>query len=59
VFQAIRPSVFERMRLLEQIDARDWEDVTPQALRLGQIPPAGYKFLALLAANTPEGVAGE
>lgn len=59
MFHAIRPSVLERMRLLEQIDARDREDGTPQAQRLGQIPPARDKFLALLAVNAPGGVAGE
>ena len=56
MFHAIRPSVLERMRLLEQIDARDREDGTPRAQRLRQIPPDTVKFLALLAANAPEGV---
>ena len=59
MFHASRPSVLERMRLLEQIDARDWEDGSSRAKRLGQIPPARGKFLALLAVNAPGGVAGE
>jgi len=59
MFHAIRPSVLERMRLLEQFDARDWEDGISQAKRLGQIPPARDKFLALLTANALGGVAGE
>ena len=55
MFHLIRPSVLERMKYLEQIDARDREDGTPRMQRLRQIPPEIGKFLALLAANAPEG----
>ena len=43
------------MQLLEQIDARDRGDGTPQAQRLRQITPGTGRFLALLAANAPQG----
>jgi len=56
VFHAIRPSILQRMQYLEQIDARDREDGTPRLQRLRQITPDTGKFLALLAANVPEGV---
>ena len=44
------------MKYLEQIDAKDREDGTPRTQRLRQIPPETGKFLALLAANAPEGM---
>jgi len=56
MFHLIRPSILERMRTLEHLDARDREDGTPRLQRLRQIPPETGKFLALLAANAPEGV---
>lgn len=56
MFHSIRPSILERMRTLEHLDARDREDGTPRLQRLRQIPPETGKFLALLAANAPEGV---
>jgi caffeoyl-CoA O-methyltransferase len=55
MFHSIRPSILERMRYLEQRDARDRNDGTPQFARLRQIPPETGKFLALLAASAPPG----
>jgi predicted O-methyltransferase YrrM len=43
------------MKLLEELDAQDRLDGTPRLQRLRQIPPETGKFLALLAAETPEG----
>jgi predicted O-methyltransferase YrrM len=43
------------MAYLERIDAQDRTDGTTHAQRLRQIPPETGKFLALLAANAPEG----
>jgi predicted O-methyltransferase YrrM len=55
MFHSIQPSVLDRMKYLERLDAKDREDGTPRKQRLRQIPPETGKFLALLAANTPEG----
>lgn len=55
MFHSIRPSVLERMRYLEQIDSRDRQDGSPRLQRLRQVPPETGRFLALLAANAPEG----
>ena len=56
MFHSIRQSILDRMKYLEQIDAKDREDGTPRTQRLRQIPPETGKFLALLAANAPEGM---
>jgi caffeoyl-CoA O-methyltransferase len=40
---------------LEGLDAKDRRDGTPRLQRLRQIPPEAGRFLALLAAGTPEG----
>ncbi len=56
MFHSIRKSILERMQYLEHIDAKDREDGTPRLQRLRQIPPETGKFLALLAANAPEGM---
>ena len=56
MFHSIRTTVVERMKFLEQIDTRDREDGTPRSQRLRQIPPETGKFLALLAANVPDGM---
>jgi predicted O-methyltransferase YrrM len=56
MFHTIRPSILERMKYLEKNDANDREDGTPRLQRLRQIPPETGKFLALLAANAPEGI---
>ncbi len=55
MFHTIRTAVIERMRYLEQIDARDRVDGTPRLQRLRQIPPDTGRFLALLAASAPVG----
>ena len=47
--------ILDRMRCLEQIDARDRSDGTPRLRRLRQIPPETGKFIALLAATAPAG----
>jgi caffeoyl-CoA O-methyltransferase len=59
MFHSIRPAILERMRQLENIDAQDREDGTPRLKRLRQIPPETGKFIALLAANAPDGEAIE
>ena len=56
MFHSIRQAILERMQYLEKIDSKDREDGTPRNLRLRQIPPETGKFLALLAANAPEGL---
>lgn len=56
MFHTIRPSITDRMRYLEEADAKDRSDGTPRLQRLRQIPPETGRFIALLAANAPEGV---
>jgi caffeoyl-CoA O-methyltransferase len=55
MFHTIPQAVRERMTALEQIDARDRADGTPQAFRLRQIPVETGKLLALLLASAPAG----
>jgi caffeoyl-CoA O-methyltransferase len=55
MFHSIRQPILDRMKYLEQIDAKDREDGIPRIQRLRQIPPETGRFLALLAANAPEG----
>ncbi len=55
MFHTIRPTMLARMNYLEEIDSRDRTDGTSRMQRLRQIPPETGKFLALLAANAPEG----
>lgn len=43
------------MYYLEEIDACDRVDGTPQSHRMRQIPPKTGRFLALLLANAPQG----
>lgn len=43
------------MRYLEAIDARDRLDGTPRLNRLRQVPEETGRFIAILAASTPEG----
>jgi predicted O-methyltransferase YrrM len=43
------------MAELEEIDTRDRVDGTPHLQRLRQIPPDTGRFLALLAASSPDG----
>jgi caffeoyl-CoA O-methyltransferase len=56
MFHSIRQPILERMKYLEQIDARDRNDGTSRVQQLRQIPPETGKFLALLAAGAPEGM---
>lgn len=44
-----------RMHFLENLDKKDRTDGTPRLQKLRQIPPETGKFLALLAANCPQG----
>ena len=55
MFHDIPRSVLDRMRILEETDATDRVDGTPQMERLRQIPPDSGRFLAILAAGAPEG----
>ncbi len=55
MFHTIKPSIQKRMQFLEEIDSRDRQDGTPRLERLRQIPPETGRFIALLAANAPEG----
>ena len=55
MFGNIPTAIFKRMRYLEKIDAKDREDGTARMNRLRQIPPETGKFIAMLAALTPEG----
>lgn len=55
MFHDISEPMQARMRELEEIDARDRTDGTPQSRRLRQIPPETGQFIALLAASAPAG----
>ena len=55
MFHDMRPSILQRMKELEEIDAADRDDGTPRMQRLRQIPPDTGKFIALLAATAPAG----
>ncbi len=55
MFHNIPSALTERMRFLEELDAKDRTDGTPRLQRLRQIPPETGQFLALLAAGAPEG----
>lgn len=55
MFHTIRPSIMERMHYLEQRDAQEREEGVPRSHRLRQISPEVGRFLALLAACSPEG----
>jgi predicted O-methyltransferase YrrM len=55
MFHEIPERVLERMRGLEEQDARDRQDGTPQTQRLRQVPPETGRFIALMAAGTPPG----
>lgn len=59
MFHNIRQSILDRMKILEEQDKRDRQDGTLRLQRLRQIPPETGKFLALLAANAPEGASIE
>jgi len=55
MFHNISQPILDRMRYLEEIDARDRRDGTPRLQRLRQIPPQTGQFIALLAAGAPAG----
>ena len=55
MFHNISPEMKAQMQRMEALDAQDRVDGTPHLQRLRQIPPMTGKFLALLAANTPDG----
>ena len=55
MFHSIRQPILKRMQHLEKIDVQDREDGTPRHQRLRQVPPLTGKFLALMAANAPDG----
>ena len=55
MFHEIPKQMKDRMAVLEEIDKRDRMDGTGRLERLRQIPPETGKFLALLAANCPDG----
>ena len=55
MFHDIPQSMLDRMRFLEEIDGRDRVDGTSRLERLRQISPETGKFVAMLAASTPDG----
>ncbi len=55
MLHSIPDRILERMKFLEAADARDRIDGTDRYRRLRQIPPETGRFLALLAAGTPDG----
>ena len=55
MFHNISTEISARMRELEKLDAEDRVDGTPRLRRLRQIPPQTGQFIALLAAQAPEG----
>ena len=55
MFHAIPAGMQARMLYLEEIDAADRADGTPQARRLRQIPRETGRLLAILAAAAPKG----
>jgi caffeoyl-CoA O-methyltransferase len=56
MFNNIPDRILSRMKYLEEIDSHDRSDGTTRMKRLRQIPPEVGKFIALLAAVTPEGL---
>lgn len=55
MFHEISKDILHRMKTLEEIDKNDRQDGTPQSKRLRQIPPETGRFLAMQAAQVPEG----
>jgi caffeoyl-CoA O-methyltransferase len=55
MFHDIPQQILDRMKFLEEVDARDRTDGTPRLNRLRQIPPETGRFIALLAALAPTG----
>ncbi len=56
MFHNIPQAILDRMQYLETLDAKDRAEGIPSPQRLRQIPPETGKFIALLAANAPEGI---
>ena len=56
MFHSIGQSILDRMQYLEEIDVKDRGDGTTHLQRLRQITPETGKFIAMLAANAPEGM---
>lgn len=59
MFHEISGRVKERMNHLELIDKQDRTDGTPRLQRLRQVPPETGKFIALMLASSPNGIALE
>lgn len=55
MFHNISQAVIDRMKYLEDLNAKHRRDGTPHLQRLRQIPPETGRFIALLAASAPEG----
>jgi len=55
MFHNIPEAIKEKMRYLESINKKDRLDGIPEHQRLRQIPPETGKFIAILAATTPDG----
>ena len=55
MFHDIPRAIEERMRFLVSVDRKDRLDGTPNARRLRQIPAETGRFIALLAAASPQG----
>jgi predicted O-methyltransferase YrrM len=55
MFHNIPPAMLDRMKYLEELDARDRVDGTSRLQRLRQVPPETGRFIALVAATAPEG----
>lgn len=55
MFNSIPLKILNRMKYLEEIDARDRVDGTPGLQRLRQIPAETGKLIALLLAGSPAG----
>ncbi len=55
MFNTMPNGIQSTMKRLEEIDRRDRLDGTPRLQRLRQIPPETGRFLAILAANAPDG----
>ncbi len=55
MLHSIPQTVLNRMKWLEETDARDRLDGTPRAVRLKQVGPETGRFLAVLASSAPVG----
>ncbi|MEW5925746.1 MAG: O-methyltransferase, partial [Candidatus Zixiibacteriota bacterium] len=55
MFPNIPDTILTQMRRLEEIDKRDRTDGTPKLERLRQVPRETGMFLAIMAANAPDG----